>query len=158
MEGRLECGVVCAVQLRPHQQALDDGVSVLAFVVHHLDVVQVGVGPVHQPADQVQRDAVWEHDLTVHQLGAVLTVHVTALHLGDLTVVGEEHLPEDTWGSDLSKDGWFDPFVTTERPPWHKETSIIQLFRKLKEKGEKNLQTASKIYVISFKKKCGSFA
>ena len=67
--------------------------SVLALVVHHLDVVQVGVGPVDQLVDQVQGDAVGEHDLTVHQLGPVLTVHVTALHLGDLTIVSEEHLP-----------------------------------------------------------------
>lgn len=81
-----------------HQQALDDGVPVLAFVVHHLDVVQIGVGPVHQPADEVQRDAVGEDDLAVHKLGSVLAVHVTALHLRDLTVVGEEDLPVETKG------------------------------------------------------------
>lgn len=79
-----------------HQQPLDDGVPVPALVVHHFDVVQVGVCPVHQPADQVQRDAVREHNLTVHQLGSVLAVHVAALHLWDLTVVGEEHLPVGT--------------------------------------------------------------
>lgn len=67
--------------------------SVLALIVHHLDVVQVGVGPVHQSTDEVQRDAVREDDLTVHKLRTVLAVHVTALHLGDLTVIGEEHLP-----------------------------------------------------------------
>lgn len=78
-----------------HHQSLNDGVSVLAVIVHHLDVVQVSVGPVHQPADQVQRDAVREDDLAVHQLGAVLSIHVTALHLGDLPVVSKEHLPTD---------------------------------------------------------------
>lgn len=88
-----------------HQQSLDDGVPVLAFVVHHLDVVQIRVSPVHQPADQVQRDAVWEYDLTVHQLGSVLAVHVTALHLWDLTVVCEEHLPVETKGSGLHENG-----------------------------------------------------
>ena len=81
-----------------HQQALDNGVPVLSLVVHHLDVVQVGVGPVHQPADEIQRDAVGEYDLAVHQLGSVLAVHVAALHLGDLTVVCEEHLPVETEG------------------------------------------------------------
>lgn len=82
-------------RISSHQQALNDGVSVLALIVHHFDVVQVRVGPVHQPVDQVQRDAVREDDLAVYQLGAVLPVHVAALHLGDLPVVGEEHLPAD---------------------------------------------------------------
>lgn len=78
-----------------HQQSLDDGVPVLALVVHHLDVVQVGVGPVHQSADQVQRDAMGEHDLAVYELGSVLAVHVASLHLRDLTVICEEDLPVD---------------------------------------------------------------
>lgn len=79
-----------------HQQALDDGVSVLALVVHHLNVVQIGISPVHQPADEVQRDAMWEYNLAVHELGSVLAIHVTALHLRDLTVVCEEYLPVET--------------------------------------------------------------
>lgn len=91
-----------------HQQPLDDGVSVLALVVHHLNVVQVGVSPVHEPADEVQRDAVGEHNLAVHELSSVLAIHVTALHLGDLTVVCEEHLPVETKGSGLIEDGWMD--------------------------------------------------
>lgn len=90
-----------------HQQALDDGVSVLAFIVHHLNVVQIGVGPVHEPADKVQRDAMGEHNLTVHKLGAVLTIHVTALHLRDLTIVCEEHLPAETRDETCVRtDGW----------------------------------------------------
>lgn len=76
-----------------HQQALNDGVPVLAFVVYHFNVVQIGISPVHQPADKVQCDAMWKYNLTVHQLGSVLAVHVTALHLRDLTIVCEEHLP-----------------------------------------------------------------
>ena len=90
--GACEC-VVLPLGLTPHQQALDDGVAVLALVVHHLDVVQVGVGPVHQSVDQVQRDAVGEHDLAVHQLGAVLPVHVAALNPGCGAIVGEEDFP-----------------------------------------------------------------
>lgn len=87
------CVCVC-----PHQQALYDGMSVLAFIVHHLYVVQVGISPVDQPVDQVQGDTVGEHDLTIHQLGPVLTVHVTTLHLGSLTIVCEEYLPVGSEG------------------------------------------------------------
>lgn len=86
-------GVQCVQCSCSHQQALDDGVPVLAFIVHHLNVVQIGIGPVHQPADEVQRDAVGEYNLTVHELGSVLAIHVAALHLRDLTVVCEEYLP-----------------------------------------------------------------
>lgn len=85
------CGPVCFSFSNSHHQALDDGVPVLALVVHHLDVVQVGVGPVHHAVDQVQGDAVGEDDLAVHQLGAVLAVHVAALHPRRGAVVGEEH-------------------------------------------------------------------
>lgn len=76
---------------KPHQQALDDGVSVLALIVDHFDVVQVGVSPVHHAVDQVQCDAVGEDDLAVHQLSAVLTIHVTALHPRCRPIVCEEH-------------------------------------------------------------------
>lgn len=89
-------GVQCSCS---HQQALDNGVPVLSLIVHHLDVVQVSIGPVHQPADEIQRDAVGEYDLTVNQLGSVLAIHVAALHLGDLTIVCEENLPVETEGN-----------------------------------------------------------
>lgn len=65
--------------------------AVLALVVHHFDVIKVGVGPVHQTVDQVERDAVGEDDLSVHQFGAVLAVHVTALHPRRGTIVCEKH-------------------------------------------------------------------
>lgn len=90
------CGVWCVLCGCSHQQALDDGVPVLAFIVHHLNVVQIGISPVHQPADEVQRDAVGEYNLTVHKFSSVLAIHVTALHLRDLTVVCEEYLPVQT--------------------------------------------------------------
>lgn len=80
---------------------------VLAFIVHNLDVVQIGIGPVHEPADEVQRDAVGEYNLTVHKLGSVLSVHVTALHLRDLAVVCEEHFPAET-KERLRIGGWVD--------------------------------------------------
>lgn len=89
-------GVWCTLCSCSHQQALDDGVPVLAFIVHHLNVVQVGIRPVHQPADEIQRDAVGEHNLTVHELGSVLAIHVAALHFRNLTVVCEEYFPVET--------------------------------------------------------------
>lgn len=80
---------------------------VLAFIIHNLDVVQIGIGPVHEPADEVQRDAMGEYNLTVHKLGSVLAVHVAALHLRDLAIVCEEHLPAETKGR-LRIGGWVD--------------------------------------------------
>lgn len=77
----------------PHQQALDNRVAVLALVVNHFDVIQVGISPVHQPVDQVERDAVWEDDLGVHQFGSVLAVHVAALHPRRGPIVREKHFP-----------------------------------------------------------------
>lgn len=81
------------VTLQTYPQSLNDGVPVLAFVVHHLNVIQVSVSPVHQLADQVQSDAMREDDFTVYQFGAVLAIHITALHLRDLAVVCEKHFP-----------------------------------------------------------------
>lgn len=74
-----------------HQQPLDNSVAVLALVVNHFDVIQIGVGPVHQAVDQVERDAVGEDDLCVHQFGAVLAVHVAALHPRRGPIVCEKH-------------------------------------------------------------------
>lgn len=85
---------VCSLvqpSVKPHQQALDNGVSVLALIVNHFDVVQVGVSPVHHAVDQVQSDTMGEDDLAVHQLSAVLTIHVTALHPRCGPIVCEEH-------------------------------------------------------------------
>lgn len=65
--------------------------SVLALIVNHFDVVQVGVSPVHHAIDQVKCDAVWEDNLAVNQLGAVLTIHVTALHPRRGPIVCEKH-------------------------------------------------------------------
>lgn len=74
-----------------HQQPLDNSVAVLALVVDHFDVIKIGIGPVHQTIDQVERDAVGEDDLSVHQFGAVLAVHVAALHPRRGTIVCEKH-------------------------------------------------------------------
>lgn len=65
--------------------------AVLALVVDHFDVIKIGVGPVHQTVDQVERDAVGEDDLGVHQFGAVLAVHVAALHPRRGAIVCEKH-------------------------------------------------------------------
>lgn len=88
-------GVFVSTRIQPsfksHQQSLNDGVSVLALIVDHFDVVQVGISPVNQPVDQVQGDTMGEDNLTVHQLRAVLTIHVTALHPWGGPIVCEEH-------------------------------------------------------------------
>lgn len=76
---------------KTHQQTLDDGVSVFALIVDHFNVVQVGVSPVHQPADQVQSNTMRKDNLTVHQLSAVLPIHVTAVHPWCRPIVCEEH-------------------------------------------------------------------
>lgn len=65
--------------------------AVLSLVVNHFNVIQVGVSPIHQAVDQVERDAVGEDDLSVHQFGAVLAVHVAALHPRRGPVVCEKH-------------------------------------------------------------------
>lgn len=65
--------------------------AVLSLVVNHFDVIQVGVSPVDQAVDQVQRDAVGKDDLGVHQFGAVLAVHVAALHPRRGPIVCEKH-------------------------------------------------------------------
>lgn len=75
----------------PYHKTLEDGVPVLALVVNHLDVVQVGVGPVNHSVDQVQCDAVGEDDLAVHQLGTVLAIHVAPFHPRCGAIVSEEH-------------------------------------------------------------------
>lgn len=79
------------VTVKSHQQALNDSVSVLSLIVNHFNVVQVSISPVHQPADQVQGDAMWEDDFTVHKLSAVLTIHVTALYPRSGAIISEEY-------------------------------------------------------------------
>lgn len=69
---------------------MEDHVSVLAMIIHHLDGVQVGVGPVHQLLDEVQGHSSGLLCLIVHQSGPVGAVHVAAFHLGHVPIVGEE--------------------------------------------------------------------
>lgn len=75
----------------PHLQALNDGVSVFALIVDHFNVIQVSISPVNQTVDQVQGDAMRENNLTVHQLSAVLTIHVAALNPRRRPIVCEEY-------------------------------------------------------------------
>lgn len=72
---------------------MDNVVPVPAAVIHHIDVIQVGVGPVHQLLDHVQRHGGGLLDFVIHQPRPVGAVHVAALHFGRAPVVGEEQHP-----------------------------------------------------------------
>lgn len=76
-----------------HLAAVDNVVSVPAVVIHHIDVIQVGVGPVHQLLDHIQRHGGGLLDFVIHQPRPVSAVHVAALHFGSAPVVGEEQHP-----------------------------------------------------------------
>lgn len=76
-----------------HLAAVDNVVPVPAAVIHHIDVIQVGVGPVHQLLDHVQRHGGGLLDFVIHQPRPVGAVHVAALHFGRAPVVGEEQHP-----------------------------------------------------------------
>lgn len=82
--------IFCVTSLKPYQQSLDDGVSVFALIVNHFYVIQVGISPVHKPVHQIQSDTVREDNFTVHQLCAVLSIHVTAFHPWRRPVVGKK--------------------------------------------------------------------
>lgn len=100
--------------IKPHLDTLDNGVSVLALVVDHFDVVQVSIRPVHQAIDQVQSDAMGEDELDVHQLCAVLTIHVAALYPGRGPIVCEEHFAVAE-GEERTKKGCFSKVDRAEK-------------------------------------------
>lgn len=79
-----------SVQSGTHLAAVDNGVPVLALVIHHVDVIQVGIGPIHQLLDHIQRHSSGLLDFIIDQPGPVGAVHVTALHLGHVPIVSEE--------------------------------------------------------------------
>lgn len=70
---------------------MDDGVPVLALVIHNINVIQVGIRPVHQLLDHIQCHSCGPLNFIMHQPGPVCAVHVAALHLGHIPIVGEEH-------------------------------------------------------------------
>lgn len=76
-----------------HLAAVDNVVPVPAVVIHHIDVIQVGVGPVHQLLDHVQRHGGGLLNFVIHQPRPVSAVHVAALHFGSAPVVAEEQHP-----------------------------------------------------------------
>lgn len=84
---------VLAEECDTHLAAVDNVVPVPAAVIHHIDVIQVGVGPVHQLLDHVQRHGGGLLDFVIHQPRPVGAVHVAALHFGRAPVVGEEQHP-----------------------------------------------------------------
>lgn len=73
-----------------HLAAMDNVVPVPAVVIHHIDVIQVGVGPVHQLLDHIQCNSRGLLNFIIHQLCSVGAIHVAALHLGHVAIVGEK--------------------------------------------------------------------
>lgn len=78
------------VKCDTHLVTMDNGVPVAALVIHHIDVIQVGVRPVHQFLDEVQCHSSGLLDFVIHQTSPVGAVHVAALHFGHIPVVSEE--------------------------------------------------------------------
>lgn len=82
--------IVLTVKYDTHLAPVDYGVPVPAVVIHHVDVIQVGVCPVHQLLDHVQCHSSGLLNFIIHQPSPVGAVHVAALHLGKVPIVSEE--------------------------------------------------------------------
>lgn len=99
---------------------MDNGVPVLAVVIHHVNVIQVRVCPVNQLLDYIQCHSCGLLDFIIHQPGPVSAVHVAALHLGHVPIVGEEEHSAEEKG--------FKKFVSSNlkrtQPIW--TTSLVQ--------------------------------
>lgn len=80
-----------------HFAPVDDAVPVLPIVIHHIDVVQVGVCPVHQLPDYVQRHGGGQLDSVIHQLCPVGAIHVAARHLGHIPIISEKQHSVEGW-------------------------------------------------------------
>lgn len=91
------------VKYDTHLAPVDNGVPVLAVVIHHIDVIQVGVCPVHQLLDQVQCQSSGLLNFIIHQKGPVGAVHVAALHLGHVPIVREEEHSAESGSVDIIK-------------------------------------------------------
>lgn len=91
------------VKCDTHLVPMDNVVPVPAMVIHYIDVIQVGVCPVHQLLDHIQCHSSGLLNFIIHQPRPVGAVHVAALHLGHVPIVGEkEHSAED-WGVQMIK-------------------------------------------------------
>lgn len=81
------------VKCDTHLASMDDGMPVLAVVIHHIDIIQVGISPVHQLLDDIQCHSSWLLNFIIHKARPVSAVHIAALHLGHIPIVSEEHHP-----------------------------------------------------------------
>lgn len=70
---------------------MGNGVPVLSLVIHYVDVIQVGISPIHQLLDDIQCHSCGLFNPVVHQPRPVGAVHVAALDLGSIPVISEEH-------------------------------------------------------------------
>lgn len=83
------------VKCDTHLAPVDNGVPVPAVVIHHIDVIQVSICPVHQLLDHIQCHSCGLLNFIIHQPGSVGAVHVAALHLGHVPIVSEEEHPAE---------------------------------------------------------------
>lgn len=87
----------CSHRGDTHFAPVDDVVPVLPVVIHNIDVIQVGVCPVHQLPDYIQRHGGGQLDSVIHQLCPVGAVHVAALHLGHIPIISEKQHSVEGW-------------------------------------------------------------
>lgn len=76
---------------------MDDVVPVLPIIIHNIDVIQVGVCPVHQLPDYIQCHGGGQLDSVIHQLCPVGAVHVAARHLGHIPIISEKQHSVEGW-------------------------------------------------------------
>lgn len=73
-----------------HLAPVDYGVPIPAVIIHHINVIQVGVCPVYQLLDHIQCHSSGLLNFIIHQPGPVGAVHIAALHFGHVPIVSEE--------------------------------------------------------------------
>lgn len=91
------------VKCDTHLAPVDNVVPVPAVVIHYIDVIQVGVCPVHQLLDHVQCHSSGLLNFIIHQPRPVGAIHVAALHLGHIPIVGEKEHSAEGWSVQMIK-------------------------------------------------------
>lgn len=77
-----------------HLASLDDVVSVLAIVIHNLNVIQICICPVDQLLYHVQCHCGWLLNLIIHKPASVSAIHVAPLQFAHFPIICKEEHPE----------------------------------------------------------------
>lgn len=91
------------VKCDTHLVPVDNIVPVPAMVIHYIDVIQVGVCPVHQLFDHIQCYSSGLLNFIIHKPCPVGAIHVAALHLGHIPIVGEKYHSAEDWSVKMIK-------------------------------------------------------